>query len=87
MKKMLLAIAAGALFVTAGIATDRANALSGANSAGMSGAIEGLAEPVHCRPGLWHHRPTQTMRANGCRRVARAPARKAKRKARAKKSN
>ena len=58
MRKSLLMLAGAAAFTVAGLSPDRANAigLPGAQSVGAAAATADITEPVHCRPGVWHHR-------------------------------
>ncbi|MCC6887993.1 MAG: hypothetical protein IT536_05595 [Hyphomicrobiales bacterium] len=70
MRKLFLSIAAAAALMVTGSLANRAEAFTIGSPAGMQHAIEELStiEPVHCRPGWRHHRPTQWRRANGCLR-------------------
>ena len=70
MRKFVLALAAATVALSAISLTNRADAMSIGGQIGLITAIEDLAvvDQIHCRPFRRHHVPTQTRRADGCRR-------------------
>jgi hypothetical protein len=58
MRKLLMTLAAMATIVSAGSFTDRADAMTAANPAGIRAALDDVAmtDQVHCVPGWLHHR-------------------------------